>query len=342
LRNLIIFTVFSVLFLFVFSCSFSGGAAVAGPDEEDMFETIGTDEERDAVDDTEERDRDYNDDGDEPDAFDPVEQIVIATYNAEFFFDTVCDSGYCGPGDFEPQLTPAEYVAKVKDVAEALRLIDADIILLQEVEKQSCLEDLLVELDDIYDAAYLGERGGPGSMNTAVITKGKITLTNKHLSPIPLPGGGTTTFTRAFLEARITYQGRKVIVFSAHFKSKNNDDPGRRQAEANAALEILKDTAKYNGDALIVLGGDLNDVAGSGPVNTLENSSSLIRVAAELPAVDQATYWYDGPIAIDHIFHSLDGAGSYISGTAEVIKNSPNTYKLMGSDHAALRAAFSF
>jgi len=382
LKNFYVSFLISVLFFLISSCSFQGGEAVSLPDEDEMFEEIKNDKEKkdlndeddtsvndeepdyiddkdNTVDDGNEADDDYQDKNDNevddheisdgevpddnvPDESSSIDHVVIATYNTEFFFDTVCDSGNCGPGDFEPQLTPAEYAAKVKDVADALRLIDADIVLLQEVEKQSCLDDLLYELDGIYNAAYIGEKGGPGSMNTAVVTKGKVTFTNKHLSPIPLPGGGTTTFTRAFFEVRITYEGRKIIVFSAHFKSKSNDDPARRQAEANAALEIITATANSNSDAIIVLGGDLNDVPGSGPINALENAPSLIRVASELPALDQATYWYDGPIAIDHIFHSLTGAGEYIQGTAKVIKNGPNSYKLMDSDHAALRAAFSF
>jgi uncharacterized protein len=365
-----------IFILVVSSCSFSGNEGLSLPDEEDMFEEIKVDnEEKDDFSNSEDSQQhndsdDYDDekndnnitepddnnipdpdvenndneadDNEVPDQEDVVDKVIVATYNTEFFYDTICDTGYCGYGEFEPQLTPAEYNAKVKDVADALKLINADIVLLQEVEKQSCLDDLLDELDGMYDTAYIGEKGGAGSMNTAVITKGKVTSTNKHLSPIPLPYGGTTTFARAFFEVRITYEGKKIIVFSAHFKSKSNDDPERRQAEANAALEILKDTAYYNSDALIVLGGDLNDVPGSGPINTLENSSSLLRVASELPVTDQATYWYQGPTAIDHIFHVLDGKGEYISGTAEVIKNGPETYRLMDSDHAALRAAFSF
>ena len=97
-----------------------------------------------------------------------------------------------------------------------------------------------------------------------------------------------------------------------------------------------------NPDALIVMGGDLNDTPGSGPVSTLENSPELTRVAAELSPTDQATYYYDGPIAIDHIFFSDEGTGSYIFGSAEVVKDSPSWYSLISSDHAALKAAFEF
>ena len=134
----------------------------------------------------------------------------------------------------------------------------------------------------------------------------------------------------------------KIIVFSAHFKSKSNDDPKRRQAEADEALKIINSTASKYPGALIVMGGDLNDTPGSGPISTLENSSGLLRVAAELSATDQATYDYSGPIAIDHIFHSLYGSWSYVEGSAKVIKDSPSWYSLISSDHAALRAEFEY
>ncbi|HOG44858.1 MAG TPA: hypothetical protein PK560_12345, partial [bacterium] len=84
------------------------------------------------------------------------------------------------------------------------------------------------------------------------------------------------------------------------------------------------------------------DTPGSGPVSTLENSSELVRVASELSSTDQATYYYDGPIAIDHIFFSVEGSGSYVSKSAEVIKDAPSWYSLISSDHAALKAEFEF
>ena len=269
-----------------------------------------------------------------------IDTVTIATYNSYRFFDTVCDTGYCGSSDYEVQFSDSEYQEKVEDMAAALKKIGADIVLLQEVEKKSCLEDLQKELGNMYSAIYIGETGGDASVDTAVITKGTIVDTDKHLGSIPHPDGGTTTFTRAFLEVEINLGGRKIIVFSAHFKAKSSDDPDRRLAEAQAALEILEDTADNNPDALIVMGGDLNDYPGSIPIDTLEDSSELLRVASDIS--DDATYYHDGPEAIDHIFVSLEGAGNYVPGSAVIVKDSPSWYSLMSSDHAAVKADFSF
>lgn len=278
-----------------------------------------------------------------PDA-EKINSVVIGTYNTHLFFDKNCDSGYCSSSDFESVPSDSEYKTKVADLAASVNEIAADIILLQEVEKESCLKDLF-EKSGAYDEYYLGEKGYDASVDTGVMTKGKITYKNKHTEQIDCAecDGGKTTFTRAFLETHIELGCRKIIVFSAHFRSKNDDDPARRLAEAAAAANILKNTAKKYPGALIVMGGDLNDEPGSGTLEYFENDSAFLRVAMELSLQEQATYYYHGDaIALDHIFWVKSDLGSYKTGSAEVIKDAPSWYSLGSSDHAALKATFEF
>jgi endonuclease/exonuclease/phosphatase family metal-dependent hydrolase len=353
-KILIIFAVF----IFA-SCDLQTGSVVEQHD--DYLQTVDNSQTDDTAVDEEVQDNEVIDDQEETDEIKPdneiedtdvddevtndedlvgIEEVSIATYNTYRFFDTVCDSGYCGSNDYEVQFSTTQYKEKIEDIAAALRKINADIVLLQEVEKKICMEDLLEKIGDMYSEIYIGETGGDASVDVAGRTKGKSGDTDKHLGSIPHPDGGTTTFTRAFLEVEIDFGGKKIIVFSAHFKSKSNDDPDRRLAEAMAALEILEDTADNNPDALIVMGGELNDTPKSMPIDTLEDSSDLIRVASDCS--DDATYYHNGPEAIDHIFFSHEGAGSYVAGSAEVVKDSPSWYSLMSSDHAAVKADFSF
>ncbi|MBP5434489.1 endonuclease/exonuclease/phosphatase family protein [bacterium] len=281
----------------------------------------------------------------EPECEPKISDVRIATYNTHLFFDTVCDTGNCSTSDFEEVLSASEYSTRVAWLAEAVEKIDADIILLQEIEKESCLADLFEAAGGKFDAWYLGEKGYDASLDTGVMTKGEITYRNKHVEQIDCPecDGGKTTFSHTFLEIHIKLGCREIIVFSAHFKSKNEDDSSRRLAEARAAVKILERVAEQNPQALIVLGGDLNDTPGSEPVEILESSDSLLRVASDLPELDQATYYYHGEaIALDHIFQAVAASGSYVPKSAEVIKNSPSYYSLDPSDHAALRATFSF
>ena len=282
----------------------------------------------------------------EPDAVDtelPPDAIRIATYNTHLFFDTVCDSGECGYDDFEDQLSLSAYGAKVRDVAESIEILDADIVLVQEIETADCLDDLAEELADRYPVAYLGEIGYDGSIDVGVLADAElVTTVNHRYKRIPLPDGSDTTiFTREFLEVHLDFDGDLVIVFVGHFKAKANDDPDRRLAEAMAAYDIVTQTATDNPDALIVMGGDMNDVPGSAPINTLEQNGDLLRVASELPGNEDGTYWYHGQAqAIDHLFFATGAAGSYISGTAEVVVDYDGAFHLGSSDHAALRANF--
>lgn len=295
----------------------------------------------------EELDEEQEEKPDEPEeesCSDAINSVVIGTYNTHLFFDKVCDSDSCSSSDFESVPSNSEYNAKVRDLAESVKEIGADIILLQEVEKESCLKDLF-EKSGSYDEFFLGEKGYSASVDTGVMTKGKITYKHLHPEQIECPDceGGKTTFTRAFLETHIEFGCRKIIVFSAHFRSKNDDDPSRRLAEAAAAAKILKKRAEEYPDALIVMGGDLNDEPGSDTLGYFENDSAFLRVANELSTKNQATYYYRGDaIALDHIFWVKTDGGTYKKGSAEVVKDAPSYYSLGSSDHAALKATFEF
>lgn len=268
------------------------------------------------------------------------EDIVVATFNVHLFFDTVCDSGNCGGTSFETKLSDAAFAARADEIAEAIKGLGADIVLLQEVESQTCLDALAARLPD-YPTAYLGETGFPASIDTAILARMPLTEIRSHGSaPIPLPGGGETYFARDFLEAHFEIDGRRMIAFDGHFKSMADDDPERRLAEAAAARKLVDAAAGAHPDALIVMGGDLNDVPGSPPLDALTFDGGLLRVAAELGA-DDWTYVFDSELrAIDHLFLStLANGGSFVPGTARVLHGA-ETSGWGGSDHAALRATF--
>lgn len=352
-----------IIALSLVSCSFSNDAKPSQPEEEDEQQVL-PDEEAETQDtdpgqtepeetetDTEISDPDPVEEPDEtPDAEpeipeeEKIKSVVVGTYNTHLFFDKVCDSGNCSSSDFEKVPTASEYNEKVYELAGSVKEIDADIILLQEVEKESCLKDLFEKSGD-YDEFYLGEKGSNASVDTGVMTKGKITYKNKHTEQIECADcdGGKTTFSHTFLEVHITLGGREIIVFSAHFKSKNDDDASRRLAEAAAAAKILKKAAEKYPKALIVMGGDLNDEPGSDTLEPFESDTAFLRVADELSSKNQATYSYRGDaIAIDHIFWVKTESGKYKTGSAEVVKDAPSLYSLGSSDHAALKATFEF
>lgn len=303
----------------------------------DVVPDLGPD---DAVQDAAAGDGGTVDAGDTPEPF-TGPSITVATWNTLRFFDTVCDSGTCGPDEYEPVLSPAQLRAAAMRVAQAVNDIDADIIVLQEVESAECVDALLAELDpNPYTVVVLGESGTDASLDVLTLARGELVEVVRHADTrLPRPGGGTTSFAREFLEVRLRVDGAEVTVFNAHFKSQSGDDPSRRLAEARAAHDIVTASAASRPGALTVFGGDLNDTPGSEPINALDDSGELLRVAGELGG-DAATITFNGVSeAIDHLYFANAGAGAYLRGSAAVLRNASGGFG--GSDHAALRADFA-
>jgi len=270
----------------------------------------------------------------------PLPGLRIATFNVRRYFDTVCDSGDCSYGAYEEQPTQAQFEARTAQIAEAIERIDASIVLLQEVETWTCLLSLASALYPRYPTFRLGEIGGVATVDVAVLAEGELVDEIRHRQvPLPLPSGGFTSFARELLELHLEVDGQRVVVFDAHFKSKSGDDPERRLAEATAAHQIVTARAAQLPDALVVLGGDLNDVPGSPPLDAIEQGGLLHRVAADIPDGLDHTFIFDGQgVALDHLYLAVAAGGSYIAGSAEVIRGSAGG--LGGSDHAAVAAHF--
>lgn len=273
-------------------------------------------------------------------------KLRLEQLNVRRFFDTTCDSGEgkC-PTDFEEQATQEQFDKRVKQIADDLATIQADVITLAEVETQTCLDAVQKALKDQgfeYPVAYVAETGGAGSIDVAVLARGKLGTVKNYRKDTPLkrPDGSKTTFTREFPEIHLTLGKSEVIVFPAHFRSKSgDDDAGRRFAEAAAAHDILVATGAANKKALVLLGGDLNDTPGSDPLKALEDDGKLLRVASDV--AEQGTYRFGGSDqAIDHIFVTKDHAASYVAKSATVVRDI-GVKGFAGSDHATLWADFT-
>ncbi|MDB4941472.1 MAG: endonuclease/exonuclease/phosphatase, partial [Labilithrix sp.] len=271
--------------------------------------------------------------------------LRVATFNVHRFFDTVCDTGACGPDDYEAVSSPAQFAAQAAQLATGIMTIDPDVIALEEVEDQACLDALTAELASrgaSYPIAHLGELGFAGSVDVAILARhGTLdAVKTHHDAPLTRPDGSHTTFARELLELRMTFGARPVVMFAAHFRSQVDDDPGRRLAEAGATRDIMSGVAAELPGALVVLGGDLNAAPGSDAVNALEEGGALVRVAGDLPVADQGTYLYAGSrTALDHVFVVRGQASRYRAMSAHVYRE--GTRGLAGSDHAALSADFT-
>lgn len=264
-------------------------------------------------------------------------RVRIAAFNVHRLFDTVCATGTCGGGNYEELPTEEQFQAQVTQLGRAITALDADIVMLEEVETQASLNGLMSKVPTL-PYGKLGETNAAASVDVAVISRHDITGTRSHYKQyIVKPDGEFTRFSRDLFEVHLDVKGRHVIVFAAHFRSKVNDDPDRRLAEANAARVIVAESAKEFPDALVVLGGDLNDFPGSPPINALDEV--LLRVARDRPDNETWTYFYSGRgQAIDHLYLAPGGGGTYVPGSFRVARDGTG---YGGSDHGAVYADFA-
>jgi predicted extracellular nuclease len=270
--------------------------------------------------------------------------LRLGHLNVRRYFDATCDSNKCEAGGFEDLATEKTFADRTAQLATGLARLEADVITLAEVENQACLDALQAKLKDAgfdYPVAYIGETGAPGSVDVAVLSRGELESVKTYRKEMPLTreDGSTTQFTRELPELHLKLGESSVIVFAAHFRSKAEDDPGRRLAEAKATREVMITTATENTGAVVLLGGDLNDIPGSDAINALEDGDALFRVAKDLPETSQGTYTFGGERqAIDHIFTTASRATAYVAKSAKVTRDANG---FAGSDHAAIQADFN-
>lgn len=268
-------------------------------------------------------------------------RVRVLSLNTHRFFDRSCDSSRCGAGAYEALPSREEFEQKAARLADAIARARPDVVCAQEVESEEALDALRERLGGAMRTAVLGETGGAGSVDVAVLSRDLVREVRRHrrAHPLVLLDGRRTSFSRELLEVHLDHGGRRVVVFCAHFRSKVRDDPQRRAAEGAAAAEIVSQRAREHPDALLLLAGDLNDTPGSDALNALQRSG-MARVAESLPPGEDVTWrGRAGAFALDHIFYATAASGRLVDGSVAVLRDADGTYG--GSDHAALRADFS-
>ena len=273
----------------------------------------------------------------------PKKTVRVATFNVHNLFDTICDSGNCTPSDYEKQLSSEDYSEKVANVVNGIWKINADVVLLQEIEKESCLKDIQTSLSaSIYPGAVFGDIGRVASVNVGILTRGKVTnvRTHRENNYLQQPDGSQKLMSRELLEVEITLDNDiEMTAFTTHFVSKVSDsEGGRRLAEARFTHDVLADYIAAHPNRLIVFGGDLNDTPGSAPIDALESDGVLLRTTRNMP--DEEIYTWGHQAAFDHLYYPAAFEDNFKFSMVYCDSVYHNGYS--SSDHCALRSDFEF
>jgi endonuclease/exonuclease/phosphatase family metal-dependent hydrolase len=257
--------------------------------------------------------------------------ISIATWNAHNFFDEVND-----PDTLDDVPSAAEVERKIDQVGAVLAAIDADVVILQEVENRPLLERLCSgPLDGMgYVAHELRDAFDPRSIDIGVLSRRvPVTVVSHQGEQFRAPGSSRDYyFARDALEVFIDLDGLELIVTGLHLRSQLDGGDEHRLAEATHVHDIVTRRIE-SGSTRIVVGGDLNDFPDSPPLLALTGDGSLEDLAARLPVGERwTTTFRDMPRQFDYLL----GTAAVSTAVQEIeVVRGPEVD--LASDHAPVR-----
>lgn len=274
------------------------------------------------------------------------EEFTLLTWNAQTFFDAR-DTGR----EFEEFAlsetgwSEERYRERLSRVTEGLMLAGKragartgrppSIAVLQEIENEGVLRDIWNALPSGggYTDAVFVDPGPASSFGTGILASAEPVSVLSHSIRSPdVP-------CRPMLEVAFDWNGRALVVFACHWKSKVSNDGGQRERQAQEALlaERVRALERRDPEAYWIACGDFNqreeEFTGSiGGIDLWERVESDAGANAGTDAADVArmdaalgpagSYRYKGEWErIDHVFVSSslrDGLGPEVRAFAVV------------------------
>jgi endonuclease/exonuclease/phosphatase family metal-dependent hydrolase len=250
--------------------------------------------------------------------------ITVASYNVKNFFDEF-DNPYTAD-----EGTGKKPEAEVKALTETIKAVNADVLILQEVEAGGVLKkyaaDSLAEMKYNYvvDTTTEDSRG----ITVAALSRFPVLRVTSHrlalLDEKELPTA-ENRFARDLLRIDVeTKPGYVISVYGVHLKSKRTDPDGKdpqsnkkRLAEGKKIREILK--AEQPAGARFIFVGDCNDLIDTPPLKEIRAATepAMTDALEKIPADKRITFKNDRyKEAIDQILLSptlsADMAGAEI------------------------------
>ena len=237
-----------------------------------------------------------------------AEGLRLATLNTEFLFDGRGDEGQAR---FAWQGDPAAARAHRGRIGAILRKLDADVVMLEEVEDQQTV-DLLVQesLQGLgYTSYFVQGTDRFTGQDVALLSRLPIEEIGRSDERAPVGATGDDYGVSKHLYARMNLGGQPTTLIGLHFLARP-DDPARapkREAQAEV-IRRLVEREQRAGRAVAVLGdfndfdGDVPDLAGNRPITDVlarikragpGPTDDLRSVLADVPQTQRFTAHYD-------------------------------------------------
>lgn len=225
--------------------------------------------------------------------------LRVVSWNVHDLFDESAD-----PGTIEAAVPSAQVEARLDAIGAVLDRLDADVVLLQEVEHLALLRRLGARTG--HGEARLIEGNDPRGIDVGLLSRWPVVRYRGRAGE--LDAEGRRLWPRDAVEAVVQAGDARLVLLGTHLSSHLSDADGARRLEQAARLRQLADEAvAAEPGALVLVGGDLNDEAGSTPLEPLFGDGRWIdgaggRAGGRAGAAPDWT-WSDGRLhrALDHL-----------------------------------------
>ena len=267
--------------------------------------------------------------------------IRVASYNVENLFDGIPDN----PHNPREKAKPTR---ELRALAKVLRQVDADVVIMQELESEKTLRQFRDQyLKSFgYQTVLVQEGNDLRGIDVGLLSRWPVISTQSHRDLTFQVGEHRRKFSRDLLQAEIrTPEGYVFTVFAAHLKSKLGGARSDliREAEAQAIQQILLNFQHKFPRRNFLLAGDFNDTPDASPLKPLlhpHNPVGLKDLAAAELGVGASVFSYHPRkyrSRIDYILAAPAMQPEYIPRSIHIL-NTREAFE--ASDHLPLVAEF--
>lgn len=268
--------------------------------------------------------------------------LRLANFNTRNLFNDKDDSDTVVD---ETIVSTEEYQNHLSEVAIALASLDADVVMLIEVENEAVLADL-VERSEIagkYQHYKLLPGNDPRGINIGLVSNLPIENAVTHRYDNLRGALANYRYSRDVPEFHLSKNGNPFTLLGVHFKAKDASDVERdndkRVAEAKGARALADKLLEDEANGPVVLLGDFNDDTPSTSTQAVKgNNPEFTHAVGDKPASEQWTVSYGGERMTYDDQWASPGMASLRDPSSIFILRVPAAV----SDHAAVAATYEF
>lgn len=276
-----------------------------------------------------------------------VDTISILAWNIEHFVDDY-DSPYI---DHPRENNPDENLPERRRLlADALKQIDADIVVFQEVESSAYIAAFAEEyFEELGYQLFTGRESDTWYMNVIVMSRIPLGMLYSY--------SNIYTFRRE-VDGEIEYQNHtnnrmvsvdvlvhpeySFLLTGVHLKAGRSETDRRwRMGQIDVLKDHYRQTLTFNPDARILLAGDLNIITGDPEYHYLLTGENGTDFVDPLGDVDSFTHPADAPTRqLDYILPNSNMAQDLVPGSKQILTPFDAETMRLISDHLPVFARF--